>query len=415
MTYGQPTARWKKWTFLGVLMVFLGAGGYWWYEKYPGADTLAGIPKEKQEWLSASLDLKAFTPEAVPDHIKVLSDKTSDAASKEKAAKGLWEIGPRAKKAALALLSTVKDPVPEVREMAAKAVGTVCEGMPEAVPTLVDALGDQTAGVRGAAAVSLSELWAADKRPKFESWQRKEREDEGERERRGARKDADEEERREERQGRPLKAPVSTVRALSPQAAAAAKPAIPALTKALRDSDVHVRASAASALGEAGALAQPAVGELGQILQKDADDDARLQACLALGNIGPGAEPAVPILIHALLEDKAFGVRLNTASSLGQIGRDGDKVVPALVEAYLKDPEPEVRTWCIMSMTRFNPAAPKLAQKTVESLAKDARYRDSPEFQGRLADFRKMLDRQLKAAATPPTKNSSPKEKKAEG
>ena len=415
MTYRQPTRRSTKWTVLGALLVLLGAGAYWSYKKYPGADTLVGIRKEKQEWLSAPVDLKAFTPEAVPDHIKVLSDKASDAALKLEAAKGLWEIGPRAKEAAPALLNTVKDPVPEVREMAAKAVGSVCEGMPEAVPTLVDALGDQTPGVRAAAAVSLSELWAADKRPMSESWRRKEREDERERKGRDARKDTDEEERPEERQGRQLKAPVLTVRALSPQAAAAAKPAIPVLTKALRASDAHVRASVASALGETGSLAQPAVGELGQLLQKDADDAVRLQACLALGNIGAGAEPAVPTLIQALLEDKAFGVRLNTAGSLGQIGRDGDKVVPALVEAYLKDPEPEVRTWCMISMTRFNPAAPKLALKAVESLAKDPRYCDSPDFQGRLADFRKMLDRQLKAAATPATKESSPKEKKAEG
>src|SRR5262249_53670821 len=96
-------------------------------------------------------------------------------------------------------------------------------------------------------------------------------------------KEADEGKR--ERDAVPLKAPTLIVQSLKPDSVATAKAAIPPLTKALRDSDTHVRIAAASALGETGPLAKQAVSDLSDILRKDPDDDARLQACLTLGNI----------------------------------------------------------------------------------------------------------------------------------
>ena len=81
-----------------------------------------------------------------------------------------------------------------------------------------------------------------------------------------------------------------------------AKPAVPALTKALRDPNVQGRSSAADALGRIGPGAEPAAEALGQAL-KDGSEEVRLAAVDALGKIGPSARGAVAALLKATPDD----------------------------------------------------------------------------------------------------------------
>jgi HEAT repeat protein len=371
-----------------VLSIVLAGCGFALYWKHHRTDGAEEISAEKEKWFGEALDVSALTPKAVPDHVKALADK--DVAVRRKAAWALWQIGPPAKTATPALLVAVKDPVPEVREMAAKALGRVSERTPDAVPTLVEALEDPQAGVRATAADSLANIWLVDKGPEQIEQERREAGGEGDKRPSRATKESDAEERERERE-RESQAGVNPVRRLKRQSEPAAKAAIPALTKTLRDGDAHVRANAAKALGETGPLAEPAIGELIQLVEKDADADTRVRACIALGNIGPGAKVAVPTLVHSLLQDKDLGVRVNTAGALGQIHSEAEKVVPALVEAYLTDPEAEVRTWCVISLSRYEATGRKLGQKALEEVIKDPRKGQLPNFQARVSEFRKLL------------------------
>src|SRR5439155_8038 len=82
----------------------------------------------------------------------------------------------------------------------------------------------------------------------------------------------------------------------------AAKEAVPALARAMKDKDeVSVRAAAAEALGRVGAAAVP---ELIEAL-KGKDAGQRALAAGALGRIGPGAKEAVPAL-EKVLDDKTI-------------------------------------------------------------------------------------------------------------
>jgi HEAT repeat protein len=184
--------------------------------------------------------------------------------------------------------------------------------------------------------------------------------------------------------------------------------AVPVLRKTLKDTDARARAQAASALSEAGALAEPAVPELIEMLRNDPEERARLEATLALGNIGPAAKAAVPALVEILRNEKLLSIRVNAAGSLGQIHCDPDLVVPALVEAHLKDAEPEVRQWSMISLLQFGPEALKRSQAAVQSLARDPENKKLPDFEKRLASFTEALERRLKNPGTsPPAKAPS--------
>jgi HEAT repeat protein len=103
-----------------------------------------------------------------------------------------------------------------------------------------------------------------------------------------------------------------------------------ALTGALDDGDVNVRAAAAIALGRIGPDAKEAVGKL-TILLEDSTELIRWTAIIGLGGIGPAAVSAVPSLVHRL-QDEAKNLRWAAMLALGSIGREATSTVPALVE-----------------------------------------------------------------------------------
>ena len=104
--------------------------------------------------------------------------------------------------------------------------------------------------------------------------------------------------------------------------------AIPALIKALEDSDKRVRRNAVSALGKIGVPAVPAL----IVALKNRDHCTLCHANEALIKIGV---PAIPALIEALKDHDQF-VRFNAAEALGSIG--DASAVPALSKA-LRDRE----------------------------------------------------------------------------
>lgn len=119
-----------------------------------------------------------------------------------------------------------------------------------------------------------------------------------------------------------------------------ARESVPALVEALGDSDVDVRAAAASALGQIGSEARDAVPPLVKAVE-DEDSSVRQDAIWALGEMGQEASEAVPALVEALGDAKT-GVRWSAARSLGRIGPAAKETVPAL-EKLLNDPDMQIR------------------------------------------------------------------------
>ena len=97
-----------------------------------------------------------------------------------------------------------------------------------------------------------------------------------------------------------------------------AREAVPALSIALRDSCVQVRRHTAETLGTIGESAQDAVPALIDALH-DSDDHVRFDTALALAQIGKPASVAVPALVNALKDENRY-VRFNASVALEWIG-----------------------------------------------------------------------------------------------
>ena len=100
----------------------------------------------------------------------------------------------------------------------------------------------------------------------------------------------------------------------------AAKDAVPALIKALKDKDFNVRRSAAAAVGKIGPAAKDAVPALIEAL-KDKDIYVRIGAALLLSRIGPAAKDAVPALKAMSENDPVARVRKAAVAALKSIAK----------------------------------------------------------------------------------------------
>lgn len=346
-------------------------------------------------------DLSHLQATAVPEHIAGL--QSPDAAMRKRAALLLWQMGDLAREATPALLTAAKDSDAGVREAALKALGRTGQDAPDAVAAEIAGLADQDAAVRAAAATALAETWrqsgqgqAADRRTGPMPGAP------------GRLAAANPAQPRADRSGNPPGdgSPPSArpgrpkIRLLPTYADQAAK-AVPALRAALHDRDALVRAAAAQALAETGALAAPAVPDLIAIVEKDADAPARLQATLALGNIGESAKDAVPVLVERLRRETEIGLRVNTAIALGQIRAAKEMVVPALVEFFLTVNDPDGRIAAMMSIGEYGAEA-ALAIPLLENAAKDPKNQPKA-MQESIARLLKFL-RERSAAAAPAEK-----------
>ena len=140
--------------------------------------------------------------------------------------------------------------------------------------------------------------------------------------------------------------------------------AVPALCKALEDSDTAVAEQAARGLRWIGPDASAAVPILVERLKKPPSEVFREAAIAALGGIGPKAEPAVPLLVEQLREKKApLKTRQAAATALGQIGPVAKAAVPALIDALA---EPDLEENVVAALIRMG----KEARAAVPALGK---------------------------------------------
>jgi HEAT repeat protein len=115
----------------------------------------------------------------------------------------------------------------------------------------------------------------------------------------------------------------------------AASGALPPLTKALRNPQTHVRRAAAEALRRIGPPAAedaPAVVEPLRGLLRDWSPEIRATAAAVLGKMGPGATASVPDLVE-LLADKEDEVREAAAEALVHIGGAAAPMLTRVLQA----------------------------------------------------------------------------------
>jgi HEAT repeat protein len=115
---------------------------------------------------------------------------------------------------------------------------------------------------------------------------------------------------------------------------------VPGLTRMLNDSDLDLRRAAAVALGRYGPAGKAAVPTLIEVLGAP-DAEMRVAAIHSLVGIGTDSAPAIPWFAR-LLSDLDARVRQAAAEALGKFGPAAREAVPAL-RAALNDENPEVR------------------------------------------------------------------------
>jgi HEAT repeat protein len=145
-------------------------------------------------------------------------------------------------------------------------------------------------------------------------------------------------------------------------------PAIPALTKAFKDSDANVRSGAASALGSMGAEAKTVLPQLVPLL-KDSDAYVRRNAADALGSMGAEAKTALPQLVP-LFKDSDANVRGNAAFAVGRMGAEAKTALPQLLP-LLKDSDAGVRIYAADAVGSIGAEA-KTALPQLVPLLKDS-------------------------------------------
>src|SRR5215469_1232599 len=122
-------------------------------------------------------------------------------------------------------------------------------------------------------------------------------------------------------------------------------PIVARLIEDLSNPDVFERRSSVGVLANMGdkrerERAKAAVPALARAM-KDTDETVREMAAFGLGNIRADPEISIPALIEGL-KDQTSSVRNRSAEGLGYFGADARPAVPALVEA-LRDQDNDVQ------------------------------------------------------------------------
>jgi HEAT repeat protein len=275
---------------------------------------------------------------SVANRIKALKHK--DAVVRAGAALALAEVGEKARQAIPALVETLGDKDQKVREAARSALvpmGTLplaelrkalkhewpqvragavplvaahWKELPAVIPELVAAARDQDPSVRAATLLFLSEMWA------------------------------------DNREVIPLliqglkdehpEVCQATAAGLCREGNPKLRAVIPALIAALNKKDEKIRFSAAVALGKIGPQTEDVIPALIEALNESSP--SRDGAVRALGEIGPPAKDAVPALIKVLQSSGVQDGKLvrflqvDAAFALGQIGPGAKMAVPVLAE-----------------------------------------------------------------------------------
>lgn len=130
---------------------------------------------------------------------------------------------------------------------------------------------------------------------------------------------------------------------------------VPGLLKALLNPSLDVRQEALHALCRMGARATAAVPELRKWLREGGEKTPLVDAACILGCMGADANEAVPELRH-LLAHRFVQVRSAAAEAIGKIGPAAKSAIPDLKYA-LTDPSPEVRRLAAVALGNVGVAA----------------------------------------------------------
>jgi HEAT repeat protein len=149
----------------------------------------------------------------------------------------------------------------------------------------------------------------------------------------------------------------------------AAAAAVPRLIEAVGSSDAYVRAFATWTLGNLGPEAAAAAPVLTQALSRD-DAFAQGGAALALGKIGAAAKGAVPLLVEALSSPN-YGRRRAAARALGRIGPDAGGAVPGLLRAATDKDDAYLRTFAVRALGRIAHSRPEVEEALRRAASRD--------------------------------------------
>lgn len=300
-----------------------------------GPDSRAAIPSlinamgdESEGVRGTAVDaLKKIGPECVPQLIEAFGNKNSSVAAISIDA--LRKFGPDARPAIPHLTRLLLQYENEdIRTRAARALGAIG---PDAIPSLLKALKDGNAEVRGCAAAGFYEMGANG--------------EEAVPELAAALHDSNAEVR-------------TRIAEALEKIGPAAKAAIPSLVEALKDDNKQVRGSAAQALKKIGPEARVAIPSLIDSLEDTEwnvnSDTAGALESIAVGELEDDAKAKIPKLIKAL-HSKNKIVRRSAAGVLGKMGPEGKTAIDALIET-LEDQEEEVRNKAAESLANISVA-----------------------------------------------------------
>lgn len=117
----------------------------------------------------------------------------------------------------------------------------------------------------------------------------------------------------------------------------AAKEAVPAIQKHLKDTDVSVQLKAFHSLGKVKAMPEPSLAMLKKMTRIDWNDaDGAYPTLTAIQAAGPKADFTVPLLLQSLGEDLPTYLRCVMVRTLGQAGTSDSQAAKAMFDALGK-------------------------------------------------------------------------------
>ncbi|HEY7308817.1 MAG TPA: HEAT repeat domain-containing protein [Gemmataceae bacterium] len=141
--------------------------------------------------------------------------------------------------------------------------------------------------------------------------------------------------------------------------------AVPSLVPLFEDKDPHVRREACHALGLLGMAAKEGVGKLTPLL-KDADTEVRQEALATLGRLGLAAREAAPAIAE-LARDKDVSLRAASLQALQNIFPDPRLARPIASDA-LEDDNVLIRCRGLVLLWRVSPKHPDILPHLLELL-----------------------------------------------
>ncbi|MDF1667049.1 MAG: HEAT repeat domain-containing protein, partial [Planctomycetota bacterium] len=259
----------------------------------------------------------ALAESSIPDLSKALADK--DQGVRLCVIDALSRVGKKvSSKLTPAMLAATKDPSPQVREAAFKALNTLKLKSPEVFAAITSGVADKDDDVRLAAAAYVVDHKAPETAvANLIAMSR-----------------LDDEDQRAEA--------LEAFASLGVKASAA----VPRLIEMLEDPEKSLRVTAAEALGAMGDKALSAIPALEKAVSEKYED-LSLEAIYTLRKLGPKAASATMTLVAALKRDRL--IRWSAAGTLGFFGPKAKAAAPALLRV-LKDLDPGIRSAAAKSL-----------------------------------------------------------------